>query len=404
MCRKIDARIHDRERDGHVKFSKAPIEEHRADRDDYVVIGMAGRKRRPGTRALFRSGKAHDRSMKNRQEHRTRFDQLEHASRLHLLRSWATDGILERLDDKIGKTERHQGAKDKGTSPEPVENAQGQARRDEEWDPNIRATNHGHEQVEDRIRPSFVNQMKNPFVHLPGRRRRSEDRSRRPAKQAAVLLAAFALLLLPARGQNYPDAQQVLAQVRLQQSAQQIDLQGQLRQDAQVVPFHLVQEGPIVRYLFSNPEETLQLKLGANDARLEEISRRGTEKVTGNRLDDKVRGTAITFEDLALKFLYWPNARIVGADFIRTRNCWKMQLTAPPNDSQYGSITLWVDKDSGALMRMEGFARTGKLMRRFEVVSAQKIENRWYLKQMRVEAVDPASGRTVARTYLEILK
>jgi len=55
-------------------------------------------------------------------------------------------------------------------------------------------------------------------------------------------------------------------------------------------------------------------------------------------------------------------------------------------------------------MRMEGYDSAGKMIKRFEVVSAQKIENRWYLKQMRVERIDPQSGRVTARTYLEINK
>ena len=62
------------------------------------------------------------------------------------------------------------------------------------------------------------------------------------------------------------------------------------------------------------------------------------------------------------------------------------------------------DKDGGSLMQMEGFDRAGKLIKRFQVVSAQKIENRWYLKQMRVETVDPHLGRVTGRTYLEINK
>src|SRR5439155_22716725 len=99
-----------------------------------------------------------------------------------------------------------------------------------------------------------------------------------------------------------------------------------------------------------------------------------------------------------------PNARVIGADFSITRNCWRVQLQPPAGDLQYGSILLWVDKDNGALMRMEGYDSAGKLTRRFEVVSAQKIEDRWYLKQMRVEKIDPPSGRVTARTYLEISK
>jgi len=218
----------------------------------------------------------------------------------------------------------------------------------------------------------------------------------------ATLVAALLLPAIAAWAQRFPDATELLANVRLRQSQQEIDLHGQLRQEAKVVPFHLVQDGPVVRYIFNNPDETLQLRIGANDSRLDEIKRSGSEKIT--QLNEPVRGTAITYEDLALKFLYWPNARVVGADFIRTRNCWRMQLQAPASDSQYGSILLWVDKDSGALMRMEGYDSAGKMIKRFEVVSAQKIEDRWYLKQMRVERIDPQSGRVTARTYLEITK
>jgi hypothetical protein len=242
--------------------------------------------------------------------------------------------------------------------------------------------------------------MKNLLVHSIALAR-CENKSARRTKQATLVGALF-LALGPAWGQNFPDANQLLANVRLRQSQQQIDLRAQLRQEAKIVPFHLVQNGPVIRYIFSNPDETLQLRVGANDSRLVEITRSGSEKIT--RLNEPVRDTAITYEDLALKFLYWPNARVIGSDFIRTRNCWKLQLQAPAGDPQYDSILLWVDKDNGALMRMEGYNSTGKLIKRFEVVSAQKIEDRWYLKQMRVEKMDPKSNKVTSRTYLEINK
>src|SRR2546430_16830782 len=186
--------------------------------------------------------------------------------------------------------------------------------------------------------------MKNLLVHsiAPAR---CENKSARPTKQV-TLVAAFFLSLGSAWGQNFPDANQLLANVRLRQSQQEIDLRGQLRQEAKIVPFHLVQNGPVVRYIFTNPDETLRVRIGVNDSRLDEIKRSGSEKIT--QLDEPVRGTAITYEDLALKFLYWPNTHVIGADFIRTRNCWKIQLQAPGGDSQYGSILLWVDKDNRA--------------------------------------------------------
>src|SRR5947209_18709847 len=179
--------------------------------------------------------------------------------------------------------------------------------------------------------------MKKSLVHslTPPR---TENKSARRMKQATLVVA----LLLPgitAWAQRFPDAAELLANVRLRQSQQEIDLHGQLRQEAKVVPFHLVQDGPVVRYIFNNPDETLQLRIGANDSRLDEIKRNGSEKVT--QLNEPVRATAITYVDLALKFLYWPNARVTGADFIRTRNSWKMQLTDPAGDSQIRSIYVW---------------------------------------------------------------
>ena len=66
-----------------------------------------------------------------------------------------------------------------------------------------------------------------------------------------------------------------------------------------------------------------------------------------------------------------------------------------------------MDKESGALAPRGGLRSwQGKpVKKRFEVISGQKIaEGKWYLKQMRIESLDPADandGRVRTRTYLE---
>ena len=215
-----------------------------------------------------------------------------------------------------------------------------------------------------------------------------------------ILIGIFAAVT--ARGQAPPSAKEILDQVRLQQSGQQLDLQGQLRSDATVIPFRITQTGPVIRYTFANPPEVVQLRLGDNGSRLDLVNENSTKKFAASRLDDKIGGTGITYGDLALKFLYWPDAQVVGADTLRTRNCWKLRLTAPEKDSPYRSILLWVDKESGAIMRMEAYDSKGTLSKRFEVVSAQKIDGRWFLKQMRVEEMEPGSNKVKSRSYLEI--
>src|SRR5436189_1174825 len=199
-----------------------------------------------------------------------------------------------------------------------------------------------------------------------------------------------------------PSAKEILDSVRMLESRQQIDLQGQLRQDDVKVPFRLVQNGPLIRYTFTDPDETLELRLGENSSRLELVSDAGTEKVGASKLQEKIRGTIATYGDLAFKFLYWPTARVLGEEDVRTRKCWKLQLGAPSRESPYSNVLLWVDKASGALMRMEGYDWDANLIKRFEVVSAQKIEGRWFLRQMRVEQFQPGTNHIEARAYLEI--
>src|SRR2546430_1890973 len=220
-------------------------------------------------------------------------------------------------------------------------------------------------------------------------------------RKIAAFLLIFSLSLF---AEPPPSAKDILASVRMIESQQQIDLQGQLRQNDVVVPFRLVQNGPLIRYSFTNPEEVLQLRLGENSSRLDRVSGAETEKFAASKLNQRIRDTGVTYEDLAFKFLYWPTARVLGEENIRTRNCWKLQLRAPSRESQYSNVLLWIDKTSGALMRLEGYDWNGQLAKRFEVVSAQKIDNRWFLKQMRIEELQPGTNNVQSRTYLEIKK
>src|SRR6202007_317545 len=139
-----------------------------------------------------------------------------------------------------------------------------------------------------------------------------------------------------------PSAKDILASVRMIESKQQLDLQGQLRQNDVVIPFRLEQNGPTIRYSFTNPDEVLQLRLGENNSRLDVVSDSGTEKFTGSKLNEKIRGTSVTYEDLAFKFLYWPTQALLREENVRTRKCWKLQIRAPSRESQYSNVLLWI--------------------------------------------------------------
>ncbi len=55
-------------------------------------------------------------------------------------------------------------------------------------------------------------------------------------------------------------------------------------------------------------------------------------------------------------------------------------------------------------MKMEGYDRQGKLIKRYEVISGMKVGDGWMLKQMRIESFDPATRKRTGRSYLELEK
>ena len=221
----------------------------------------------------------------------------------------------------------------------------------------------------------------------------------------AILLAATALLSAPLRAEDDADPQEILKVVRRSQAAQHQTLNGAIRTAGKSLPFRLVSAGDTVRYEFTDPTQVIQLRLGDKGVRLEEITGGQTQKVTPRRFDARVRDTDISYEDLSLGFLYWPDAKVQGEQTMLLQKCWIIRV-APggKGDSQYRRVDLWISKKTGALMQAEAFDANGKLARKFKVISGQPVgDGLWILKEMRIESFGVRS-KDYTPTYLEIEK
>lgn len=216
--------------------------------------------------------------------------------------------------------------------------------------------------------------------------------------------ALLAALLLAAMGSVVAEteAEAILKAARVNPLGNHVALNARLRAGNVTTPFRIVVDGA-VRYEFADPEQVITLALKENESVLTERLGGKASPVRPARYDEPVRETGISYEDLALKFLYWPNPKIIGEETVRTRKAWKFEIQAPRSSSQYGVARLWIDKESGALLRVEGYDTKGRLARKFEVISAQKIDGQWMLKQMRIETFDPSTKKIQSRTYLEVL-
>ncbi len=220
------------------------------------------------------------------------------------------------------------------------------------------------------------------------------------------ILAAACLALAPApsaRAEDAPPpAQELLKSVRIAQSSQDWKLVGRIRTGSKKIPFKLTLEKGAIRYEFTDNGDLLTLHLGEKSSTLEETKGGKVARITGAKLGLPVHDTEISYEDLALRFLYWQDANVLGTDLISAHRCWKVEARpASATDSQYARVVLWIGRDDGALMKAESYDAAGRWVRRFTVTSVMKREGYWLLKQMRIES---AKGRSTdpKPTYLEI--
>lgn len=104
-----------------------------------------------------------------------------------------------------------------------------------------------------------------------------------------------------------------------------------------------------------------------------------TIKISGHMLRQSVMGSDLSYEDMMedpeLLNLY--QANVIGEETFLDRPCWVLELTAKVEEISYFSRKIWVDKERYVSLKEERFARSGKLLKTFEVKEIKRIQNRW---------------------------
>ncbi len=104
-------------------------------------------------------------------------------------------------------------------------------------------------------------------------------------------------------------------------------------------------------------------------------------------LSAPIAGTDISWQDLSLSFLWWPNAKTIGEDSVRDRNCYIVDLPASNL-----AMRLWIDPKIPVMLRAETWSGE-TLLRRMDVKGFKKINGRWVIQNIEVESF-PARHKT----------
>jgi len=198
-------------------------------------------------------------------------------------------------------------------------------------------------------------------------------------------------------------AETLLREARLRPTTHPITLNAEIRGAEEPLPLIFKIEKGQIEYLLNDPEEKIVLILEPSQTSLTDTQHGKTSPLSSEQRYQEIRHTGVTYDDLSLGFLYWPHPRLAGSQQLRGITASVLELF-PPSDIQtpYGSARLWIDQNSGAPLRMEGFDKKGNLLKRFEVISAQKINGLWMLKEMRIETFDPTAHTVTHRRYLTV--
>jgi Outer membrane lipoprotein-sorting protein len=205
-------------------------------------------------------------------------------------------------------------------------------------------------------------------------------------------------------------AEQVLELVRRSYALQEHKMTGRLRdaESGREEPLELSLSGKVMRFRFtSGAPEIIHLDLNTSPATLWQVKPGGTTQVPLKNAADPVRGMDLSYEDLSLRFLYWPTVKMLDANarFGPTRErCWLVRVTAPDTKAPYYTVDLWVHRDSGGVARMIGYNKLSKMVKRFEVKKVQKVDGVTVLKEMKIESFNALDESPKGKTYLTLDK
>jgi len=205
-------------------------------------------------------------------------------------------------------------------------------------------------------------------------------------------LFVAAILLSPLANAQAPDANRILEGARLSAALTKLDegLQGNLSHNGRKIPITIFLKGKNIQFQFLENGKWRVFHLRLNDDKYDlfEIVDGKTIDFPRNKLTESIAGTDLTYEDLALRFFYWPNPKLEGTENVGAQETYKLRLNKPAGAAgNYFAVYIWVHTKFGAFMKIHGFAKNDQLLKEFLVEDVMKVsDDVWTLRKMQVSS------------------
>lgn len=206
-----------------------------------------------------------------------------------------------------------------------------------------------------------------------------------------IMLPIFLALNLICMAQRYPSGKLILDKVDNNMSAKTRIMTAKMEiagaRSSRTMVFKSYSEGDhkaFTEYLSPVREKGTKMLKIENQLWIYSPATDRSIQISGHMLRQSVMGSDLSYEDMmndrALLDQY--QAEVTGEEVVDARKCWVLTLNAIVAEINYYKQILWVDQEYFVPLKVDLFAKSGKLLKRTTFSDIQKVQGRWFPKAM----------------------
>jgi outer membrane lipoprotein-sorting protein len=199
-------------------------------------------------------------------------------------------------------------------------------------------------------------------------------------------------LVAPADAQTPPTAEQLLAAIdknlvteaRRNKVVMTVNKGGRPTKTYTMISMSRGKDEAAVEYLEPLRDKGQKMLRRADELWIYMPSTERVQKISGHMLRQGLSGSDVSYEDMMAnsKLQEAYEAKVVGAEDLNGRPCWKMELTAKDASITYPKRISWIDQALNIPLKQELYAVSGMLLKTWEMTDIQSFGDRQYPTRM----------------------
>ena len=233
-----------------------------------------------------------------------------------------------------------------------------------------------------------------------------------------LLTYLFALMPLTAQevvpqSENSNQASKILSQVRYAYPQKTLNFRGEIRPRRigfKMIPLNLSFNSQLIKFEFFKEnnskkeiDETIRLDFSDDKINVVRSFESLSKEIKNDDLSDSIRGTDISYDDIVMRFLDWPDPVLLKVEKAKGGKAWKIRCANPNKAQLYSIVDVWVSQRSGAIVRMNAYNQKRRIIKSFEVDSIQQIKGDWFVETMIVRTYPDDAKSKPTSSFLKLV-